>query len=125
VFIQALADAEARRAQVMLGRLLLRRGRIAEAEPHLMALIRAYNEDRIPARDAEGLTYVALAAWALGSHADANDAFQEATRAAPQRVETQLEWAELFLEKYDAGHAEESVRIALERNPASARGHAL
>ena len=61
----------------------------------------------------------------LGSAHDANDAFQESTRADGHRVETQLEWAELFLDNYDAGHAEESLRQALSDNPHSARAHAL
>lgn len=118
-------EADAHRARLVLGRLLLARGRNTEAEPHLMALVEAFNDDRITDRDAEGLTLVALAARALGSFQDANDAFRSAVAADARRVETQLEWAELFLEKYDAGHAEECVRDALAVNPKSPRGHAL
>ena len=118
-------DPRAHRARVVLGRLLLRRGRPSEAQPQLMALVQAYNDRAIGERDAAGLSYVGMAARGLASYQDANDAFQEAARADPQRVETQLEWAELFLEKYDAGHAEECVRDALRVNGRSARAHAL
>lgn len=120
-----IGEPSAHRARVMLGRLLLRRGRSAAAQVPLMALIQAYNDSTIGERDAEGLAYVGMAAWMLGSPQDANDAFRESARADPARVETQLEWAELFLSKYDAGHAEECVRQALSHNPESARAHAL
>ena len=110
-------EETAHRARVMLGRLLRQRGRMAEAEPILMRVIGAYNDGNIDQNDAEGLSYVAMAAWELGSARDANDAFMESNRADSQRVETQLEWARLFLMKYDTGHAEESVRAALEINP--------
>ena len=120
-----VADPTAFRAHLVLGRLLQARGRKTEAEPHLMALVQAFNDDHITDRDAEGLMLVALSARALGSYQDANDAFQSSVRADAQRVETQLEWAELFLEKYDAGHAEECVRDALAINPKSPRAHAL
>src|SRR5690606_34820512 len=56
---------------------------------------------------------------------DANEALRDSARADPARVETQLEWAELFLSKYDTGYAEECVRQALSHNAQSARAHAL
>lgn len=119
------SEAPAHRARVMLGRVLLRRGRDADAQTPLMALVGAYNDGTIGENDAEGLCYVGMAAWMLESPHDANDAFVESTRVDPRRVETQLEWAQLFVRKYDAGHAEESVRQALAANPNSARAHAL
>lgn len=118
-------EASAHRARVLLGRLLIRRGRNAEAQSVLMRLIQSYNDQTITDRDGEGLAYVGMAARALGSYQDANDAFRESARAAPDRVETQLEWAQLFLEKYDAGHAEECVRDALRVNPESPLAHTL
>lgn len=124
-FESVIGEPAAHRARVMLGRLLLRRGRNAAAEVPLMALIQAYNDSTIGERDAEGLAYVGMAAAMLGSPQDANDAFRESARADASRVETQLEWARLFLSKYDAGHAEECVRQALSHNPNSALAHAL
>ena len=63
------------------------------------------------------MAYVAIAARALGSPQEANEAFQYSRQADAERVETHVEWAELFLDNYDAGHAEESVRDALRVNP--------
>lgn len=113
------------RANVMLGRLHERRGRSIEASTAYMRLVQAYNDGRIGQDDADGLAYVGMAAWGLDSPQDANDAFRESTSADAERVETQVEWAKLFLSKYDAGHAEESLQQALERNPNHAEAHAL
>ncbi|MCB9592237.1 MAG: tetratricopeptide repeat protein [Sandaracinaceae bacterium] len=118
-------EPSAHRARLLLGRLLIRRGRAADARRPLMALIQAYNDESIRPQDAEGLGYVAVAAHLLNSPHDANDAFQESTRADPRRVETQLDWAELFMSHWDPGHAEESVRAALDVNPNSPRARAL
>lgn len=119
------SEPAAHRARVFLGRALLRRGRAAEARPVLMQLVRAYNDEVITERDAEGLTYVAMAAAMLGSAHDANDAFGQASRVERARVETQLEWADLYLSHYDAGHAEECLRDAVSAAPNGARTHVL
>jgi tetratricopeptide (TPR) repeat protein len=124
-FESVATEPTAHRARVMLGRLLIRRGRDTDAQAHLMAIIGAYNDGTISESNGEGLAYVAMSAAMLGSAQDANSAFQESTRADASRVETQLEWALLFMSKYDAGHAEESVRDALRVNPESAVGHAV
>ena len=113
------------RARIALARHLRSTGRRAAAESYLYEIIGAFNDGTIAENDAEDLTYVAQAAWRLGSVQEANETFRDAVRADPERVETQLAWAELFLEKYDTGHAEEGVRAALAVNPADANAHAL
>ncbi len=120
-----MGEPTAYRARVMLGRLLIARGHRADAEQVLMPVVDAYNDESIDLHDAAGVTYVGMAARALGAYQDANDAFGQATRADPHRVETQLEWARLFLDKHDTGRAAESVHQALTQNPNSAVGHAL
>lgn len=124
-FESVVGDPSARRARVLLGRLLLRRGRAAEARLVLMSLVQAYNENVIGDRDASGLAYVAMAARMLGSPHDANDAFVASTRADAERVETQLEWAALYLEHEDTGHAEECVSAALRVDPHRPEAHVL
>ncbi len=126
------SDAEAHRAHVLMGRLLARQGRQAEAEPFFMKLIDAYNEDRIGRSDARELGYVGMAGWGLESTRTANEAFVEANGAYGRSgekdggyVDTQFEWARIFLTKYDAGHAEECVRDAMAVNPNHPVGHAL
>ncbi len=124
--LRTVADRpEAHRARVMLARVLVRRSRTAEARPLLMALVHAYNDHTIASTDAEGLAYVGMATAMLGSAHDANDAFTASARVDRGRVETELEWAELFLAHDDAGHAEECIRDALATSPHDARARAL
>ncbi|MEM7606386.1 MAG: hypothetical protein AAF411_13600 [Myxococcota bacterium] len=123
--LEPLAEAPTGfRAQMLLGRLHGRRGRSVEARNALMGVIRAYNDERIR-NQADGLAYVAMAAAQLGAVRDANDAFGESLRAQADRIETLLASARLFLEKYDAGQAEENVRDALRKNPNHAEALAL
>jgi tetratricopeptide (TPR) repeat protein len=118
-------DPAGLRARVLLGRLLMDRGRPKEAEPLLSSVLDAYNRGELGSDRAAGLTYVAMAARALGKLHDANDTFREAAALDHGRVETQLEWAQLFLEKYDHKHAAESVLAALTQNHHSALAHVL
>ncbi len=116
---------EKRLARLWLGRLLSEAGDTSGARAALMPLVEDYNADRIAAADAEGLAYVAEAVHLLGAFRDANDAFRESWRADSGRAETQVRWAALFLEKYDAGHAEECLQDALEVNPRHAEAHLM
>ncbi len=90
-----------------------RKGRRADAAEPLHKIIEDYNDDTITRQDAEGLAQVGRAAFLLRSPKDANTAFKESRRADTKRVETHLWAAELFLDKYDAGHAEEELKEAL------------
>ena len=108
---------QARRARLLLGEVLLERGKRSEAGAPLMTLIEDYNEERIGANDGRGLAMVGRAAHLLRSPKDANDAFNEAERVLEGDVQMLLWRAELFLEKYDPGHAEEVVREILRKAP--------
>lgn len=110
------SEAGARRLRLVLGGLYLQTGRSAEARAKLLSLIDDYNDGSIAKNDAEGLALVGRAAHLLRSARDANDAYAESERAG-KRVETLLFRADLFLEKYDPGHAEEVVREALQMAP--------
>lgn len=125
-FAEAVAASpQAFRARVLYARLLIERGRAPEAKPLLDALVDAYNRDDLGPDRAATLAYVAMATRMLNSPHDANDAFRDAALADRKRVETQLEWAELFLDKRDYRHARESAEEALHSNPASPRAHVL
>ena len=112
------SEDAAHRARLALGQLLIDMGKRNEARTPLMDLVRAYNDDRISSSDAEGLSLVARAAYLLRAYRDANDAFNEAERAgAKKRVETLLWRAELFLDKYDPGHAAQVTGEAAKLSP--------
>ncbi|MEZ4372791.1 MAG: tetratricopeptide repeat protein [Polyangiaceae bacterium] len=110
-------DPDARAARLLQGEILLEKGKRSEAEASLMTLIEDYNSDKINDTDAAGLAMVGRAAHLLRSPQDANDAFNEAERAKPGDIQTLLWRAELFLEKYDPGHAEEVVKEVLTQAP--------
>jgi cellulose synthase operon protein C len=110
-------DPDARRARVVLGEILVAQGKSADAHDPLMTLVSDYNNDAIQNTDGEGLALVGRAAHLLRHAQDANDAYMQAEHAPPPRVETLLWRADLFLEKYDTGHAEEVIRDALKIAP--------
>lgn len=115
--VKGAKGAAARRARLLLGEYLIAAGKRDAAEEPLKKIIEEYNDDTITSRDAEGLAQVGRAAFLLRSPKDANQAFNESERVDKQRVETLLWRAELFLDKYDPGHAEEVLRDALKIAP--------
>jgi tetratricopeptide (TPR) repeat protein len=117
--LRAVPAAEGTPAlRVELGTVLLREGRRADAEPVLMALVNDYNEDRIKETDGAGMGWVGRAAQLLRSPKDANDSYDAAERSLPSDTQILLFRAELFLEKYDPGHAEEVLNEVLAKAPA-------
>jgi tetratricopeptide (TPR) repeat protein len=120
------AEDDARRARLVLGELLIRTGKRAAARAPLMTLIEDFNADKVGQADAEGLAMVGRAAHLLRSPRDANDAFNAAERAGAKSLVDSLLWrAELFLEKYDPGHAGEVLREALKLEPKNPDAHVL
>ncbi len=87
-----------------------------------------FESGAIDKKKARELMYVAEAARYLGGWQDANDTFRDAVDADPKGKDgarANVEWAALFLEKYDAGHAEQSLQEALKVIPHDAEAHAL
>ncbi len=110
-----------RRGKLLLGELLIETGHRADAEEPLMQIVGDYNSDAIDGSDPEGLAMVARAAHLLRAPKNANQAFKEAERAEKKmgrkNASRNLWFAELFLEKYDTGHAEELVKELLQAAP--------
>ena len=112
----------ARRARLVLGELLIRAGKRGEARAPLMTIIEDYNDDKITANDPVGLAMVGRAAHLLRSPRDANDAFNQAEKVGGKKLVDLLLWrADLFLDKYDPGHAGEVVKEALKLAPKDPR----
>ncbi|HKU39277.1 MAG TPA: hypothetical protein VJR89_14045, partial [Polyangiales bacterium] len=118
---ELLEDRLAFRARAKLGALLMDRGNKAEATPLLEGVLAAYRQRE--ATRPPGLLGAALAARRLADFQLANQIYREAAVLDRTRVDTQLEWAQLFLDKYDQKHAAESVIEALANNPHAALAH--
>lgn len=87
-----------------------------------------YERGNIDKKSARQLTYVARAAQLLGGWKDANDLFRDAVDADPKGKDgarANIAWARLFLEKYDAGHAEVCLDEGLAVLPEDADGRTL
>ena len=117
--------ADVRRVRLLLGEYLIDTGKRSDAEDPLLKVIEEYNDNTITGQDAVGLADVGRAAFLLRKPKDANTAFKESERADKKRVETLLWAGELFLDKYDPGHAEEEIKEALEVAPKRADGIVL
>jgi tetratricopeptide (TPR) repeat protein len=102
-------------------------------EPRLASQIwnRFYDDfeaGKIDKKSPRELVFVAEAARYLEGWKDANDTFRDAVEADPKSVEAaraNIEWGRLFLEKYDAGHAEQCLQDALKVLPDDPDLHAL
>jgi tetratricopeptide (TPR) repeat protein len=116
-----------RRVRLVLGDLLIRAGRRADAEPVLLKFADEYESDAIPSSDAEGLAMVGRAMHLLRHAKDANHAYNESERAeiaashgaqeGSHRVETLLWRADLYIDKYDPGDAVQVLHEALKIAP--------
>ncbi|MDP9151540.1 MAG: hypothetical protein M3O36_16590 [Myxococcota bacterium] len=119
-----------RRVRLELGELLVRAGRRADAESVLLKFADEYGSDAIASTDAEGLAMVGRAMHLLRHAKDANRAYNESERAeitasggalhGSARVETLLWRADLYIDKFDPGHAEQVLLEALRIAPRSA-----
>ena len=112
------SDEDAHRAHVVLGELLIGAGRRSDAEGVLMKVIEAYNDDRIASTDAEGLALAGRAAFLMRHAEDANRLYGTAEDASGKKSVELLRWrAELFLDKYDPGHAADAIAEARKLAP--------
>lgn len=117
------SDAEARRARLFLGELLIRRGKRSAAEAPLMTLIDDFNQKRIRETDGPGMMLVGKAAHLLRSMKEANEAYDDAEKAGVKSPELLLARAALFFEAYNLGRAEEMIRKAMEAAPELPEAH--
>jgi tetratricopeptide (TPR) repeat protein len=118
-------EPAALRPRVLLARLQWDRGRRDDASALFKSVLSAAETHSTAALDAQQLSHVAMAARALGRMHYADDTFREAAERDRARVETQLEWAQLSLDKYDLKHAAQNVQTALALNQHSAPGQVL
>lgn len=104
------------RARVYLGLTQLETGQQAAGEKTLDQFFQDFNAGKIDANRADQLTYTAMAARALKSWQDANSTFQDAATKDPEFLLANLEWGQLFLDKYNAEEAGKCFQDVLKVN---------
>jgi len=105
------------RARVFLGIALHETGQGALAEKTLDLFFQDFNAGKIDAKQADQLTYTAMAARYLEVWQDANGTFQQAAEKDPAFILANLEWGDLFLLKYRADEAAKCFADVLKINP--------
>jgi len=114
--VKTATGGDGRRGRLLLGEYLIRTGKKAAADDPLRKVVDDYNDGSVE-RDATGLAEVGRAAFLLRKPKDANTAYKDSEGVDKNRVETKLWAGELFLDKYDAGHAEEEIKEGLALAP--------
>lgn len=118
-------EVKAPRARGALVEALARKGDLDEAKKEADTL-EADSETEDPVYKEPGaLACVGRAAHAVRHVKYANSTFKEAQRLQKGHVETNIAWARLFLDWYDPGHAEASVKDVLSTAPDHPMGHIL
>jgi len=120
--IQHLRMALAANGDYPLARALLaiayhETGKTDDARRLFQSLVADHAARKVGRRRAEELTAVALACRYLEQWQDANSLFQEAVGADPHYLRANLEWADLFLLKYNPAGALESLQEVVKINP--------
>jgi cellulose synthase operon protein C len=113
-----------RRARRALALVLTATGHRADADLLWQRTIEEYNAKTLDLDDPEQLFALAEAAQRRGEYELANGAYQEAVNLAPTFTEAGNAWAQLFLDKYAAELAEQTLDEVLKVNPNDPDAHA-
>jgi tetratricopeptide (TPR) repeat protein len=109
------------RARAYLGLVQHEQGKRDVAKASFDLFYDDHAADKISKSNAAQLTYLAMACRYTDNFQDAHDMLREAVKADPKHVEAYLELAEISLEKYEVGHAEQHNIKVLKINPHLAR----
>ena len=86
--------------------------------------IKESDDQKLDLDDPDQLTQLAIAARYTSNFKLANDAFREAMSIRPTSTDTGVEWADLFLQKYSAQLAEQTLEEVFKVNPNHPDAHA-
>src|SRR5262249_26585727 len=117
-FLAALrANPRNTHARLDLGRMYRATGQKTQMEQTLRWFLDGFSHGDFEKADAAALTDLGGAARCLELWQDANDMYRQAVERDPAYLRANLEWGDLFLEKYRPGEAQKSFEAVLKVNP--------
>ncbi len=130
--VEARKDLEAlykdkpddRAVRTELGRLRFAQGELVDAKVLFDLTIHEYDARKLDLDDPIQLVQLAVAARYTSQFELANDSFNAALKAQPQLTDAGVEWADLFLQKYSAPVAEQTLEEVFKINPNHPDAHA-
>jgi tetratricopeptide (TPR) repeat protein len=111
------ADPKDLRARTLLGMTYRETGQDQPATLLFDQFFQDFNSGKIDRNKADQLTYTAMAARYLEAWKDASETFQDAAELDPNFLPANLEWGELFLDKYRSDEASKCFTAVLKINP--------
>jgi tetratricopeptide (TPR) repeat protein len=113
-----------RAVRTALGRARYMAGDLAGAKTLFDITIKESDENKLDLDDPDQLTQLAIAARFTANFQLSNQAFREALSIRPTSTDTGVEWADLFLQKYAAQLAEQTLEEVFKVNPNHPDAHA-
>ncbi|MFN0246768.1 MAG: tetratricopeptide repeat protein [Kofleriaceae bacterium] len=113
-----------RAVRTALGRARYASGDHTGAKALFDITIKESDENKLDLDDPDQLTQLAIAARYTANFQLSNQAFREALSIRPSSTDTGVEWADLFLQKYAAQLAEQTLEEVFKVNPNHPDAHA-
>lgn len=113
-----------RSVRTALGMLRYAMGDVVGAKALFDETIKESDAQKLNLDDPPTLVQLALAARYTSQFQLSNDAFREAVKLAPSMTDAGVEWADLFLQKYAAQLAEQTLEEVFKVNPNHPDAHA-
>jgi len=120
----AKANPGDRAIRTALGETRAALGDVLGAKALFDETIKESDANQLNLDDPDQTYQLALAARYTSQYALANDAFRETLKLRPQLTEAGIDWADLFLEKYAAQLAEQTLEEVFKVNPNDPEAHA-
>ena len=121
---QLKAHPDDRAIRTELGRVRLALGDTLGAKALFDETIKESDQRKLNLDDPMQMYQLAVAAQFTGNYSLANDAYREAIKNAPQLTDAGVEWAGLFVRKYAAQLAEQTLEEVFKINPNHPDAHA-
>ncbi len=113
-----------RSVRTALGRVRHMVGDLTGAKALFDITIKESDDNKLDLDDPDQLTQLAIAARYTSNFQLSNQAFREAMSIRPSSTDTGVEWADLFLQKYAAQLAEQTLEEVFKVNPNHPDAHA-